>query len=219
MAGAPRARRRPAVADPAREHDADQRQDAGHQEGRGPADAQRDLLGGGRSDRVHREEGEPEHAHRLAEPLGGRLIDGERRARHEGHREGDALHRAQQIEQRPHPVDGREREAGDRHQQRAGGQEVAPAEAIDQHAHRRQEDHHEEPEPGGDLPDLGRPRPQLRHQKFRQQEVVREGVAEARLRDQQLAEARSQQGSDGGVGRAAASGGRMLGSRASEVRA
>ena len=188
---------------------------AGDQKGRRPAHAQRDLLRGRRGDRVHREERETEEAHRLAEPLGGRLVDGERRARDEGHREGDALHRAQQVEQRSDAVHRRKRQAGDRHQERAGRQEVAPAEAIDQHAHRRQEDDDEETGPGGDLPDLRRPGAELRHQELREQEVVREGVAEARLRDEQLRETRRQQGPDLGYrGSLPACRGRMVDCRA-----
>ena len=184
---------RPPVAQPAREPGADEREHGGGQERRGPAHANRDLFRRRRGDRVHREEGEAEQADRLAEPLGRRLVDGERRACDEGHREGHPLHRAQHVQEGADAVHAGECERGDGHQDRAGGEEIPPAEAIDQHTHRRQEDDDEETVERGDLPDLGRPGAELRHQELRQQEVVREGVAEARLRGEQLRETGRQQ--------------------------
>jgi hypothetical protein len=106
------------------------------------------------------------------------------------------LHPAQQVQQRTDAVHAREGQRGGCHQERAGRQEIPPAEAIDQHAHHRQEADHEEAKPGGDLPDLRRPGAELRHQELRQQEVVGKGVAEAGLRQQQLREAGRQQASD-----------------------
>jgi hypothetical protein len=138
---------------------------------------------------VHREKCQAEHAERLPHALRRRLIDGERRPRRQGHGEGQSLHRAQRIDERPHRVDEDEAEGRGGHHERTRGEKAAAAEAVDRGAHQRQKDHGGDPVRRRDVPDLLRASRECQDQILRQQKEARERVAKAGLGHEQHREA------------------------------
>ena len=102
-------------------------------------EAPRDDLAERRRDGMRGERRDAEEAERLAAALDRRQLDGERRRRHERRGEAHALHDAQQEQQRPHARHGDVGERGERHGERARGDEAAPPDAVEQRAEERQD--------------------------------------------------------------------------------